>query len=829
MTPSPGWAARYRLDPASGVRAPEGGPTSFDYSDGDVEDRLLQLLRATSDLSLFSTVLAGAVADWATRYHLSPLRANALRPLASLLKGRTLEIGSGCGAVTRYLGELGGSVVAVEGSLRRAAITAARCADLPNVAAYCDTLAGVPGDERFDAVTLVGVLEWTPAYGVASDGDPVQAALERAAGLLNPGGSLVLAIENQLGLKYFAGFAEDHVGQVMHGIEDLYQERSPITFGRVELLARLRQAGFAHAELFLPLPDYKLATTVVTPSGIADETWLATLTSLLVSSASKDRQPVPLPLFSLEQAWRVVARNGLVADLANSFLIVARREPPAADARGWDRSALAFHYGSARRGAFAKETAIRSVGGVRSVCRQPLAGTVAANAGDVRPPVRPLPVDEPFLEGELWSDRLLPIVNRANWTLDELVAWARPWVEALAAQAGGPTTRDTLLPGRFVDATPFNVARGPDGTLRFFDLEWDSDEPVSLGFVVFRGLFYALARAHSVAPPEATVPRRLCDLARGVSQALGLGLEAEDVERHCEREAAIQAYVTGEGNTTPESIATTTLRIRPRLAQLAAGNATAPVSQTPPRASAGPALLARLLLLALRPGGFGRVLRIARSGLFDPRFYATRYPDAAGVTPLLLHYLVHGEAEGRAPNALFDAGWYAGGRGTSAVGRALTDYLSSPAPADPHPLFRTAHYLARRGSPLEAGTTPLADYLQRGAKLGLSPHPLFAPDYYLEHNPDVRHAGLDPLLHYLLHGGREGRDPHPAFDSSFYLDEYPDVKAAGVNPLVHYLVDGAAERRDPSPRFSTRRYLRQHPEALASGLDPLSHSLQTGS
>ena len=57
---------------------------------------------------------------------------------------------------------------------------------------------------------LIGVLEYA---GVFSDGyEPALKMLKKARSMLNPNGRLFIAIENQLGLKYFAGVPEDHIG-----------------------------------------------------------------------------------------------------------------------------------------------------------------------------------------------------------------------------------------------------------------------------------------------------------------------------------------------------------------------------------------------------------------------------------------------------------------------------------------------------------------------------------------------------------------------------------------------------------------------------------------
>ena len=76
----------------------------FSYSDGDeVEQRILDVIENAADVSLFSATLRQHQVDWPSTYHLSAVRANLLRPLSALLAhARILEVGAGCGAVTRF-------------------------------------------------------------------------------------------------------------------------------------------------------------------------------------------------------------------------------------------------------------------------------------------------------------------------------------------------------------------------------------------------------------------------------------------------------------------------------------------------------------------------------------------------------------------------------------------------------------------------------------------------------------------------------------------------------------------------------------------------------
>jgi hypothetical protein len=89
--------------------------TNIDYSD-DFECKLYERIRRATDRSTLSIELLPLIVDWPSEYHISSGRHCLLRPLGIEPATNALELGCGCGAVTRYLGELGALVTAVEGS-----------------------------------------------------------------------------------------------------------------------------------------------------------------------------------------------------------------------------------------------------------------------------------------------------------------------------------------------------------------------------------------------------------------------------------------------------------------------------------------------------------------------------------------------------------------------------------------------------------------------------------------------------------------------------------------------------------------------------------------
>ena len=65
----------------------------------------------------------------------------------------------------------------------------------------------------------------------------------------------MIAIENRLGLKYWAGATEDHTGLYFEGLEGYPTTDYVRTFSKPELEALLRQSGYGLD--YYPYPDYK--------------------------------------------------------------------------------------------------------------------------------------------------------------------------------------------------------------------------------------------------------------------------------------------------------------------------------------------------------------------------------------------------------------------------------------------------------------------------------------------------------------------------------------------------------------------------------------------
>ncbi|HAG69717.1 MAG TPA: SAM-dependent methyltransferase, partial [Lachnospiraceae bacterium] len=200
------------------------------YSEGVHEDILLDYVKKY-DESEYERIILGSRL-WSVMYHLSKRRENIVSFLPVDRSMSVLEIGSGCGAVTGALSELAGRVTCIELSGKRSRINAERHKNRDNIEIIVGNFRDIEPelDERYDVITLIGVLEYAESY--IGGQDPYIGLIKRASEHLAENGILVIAIENKYGLKYFAGCKEDHTGRFFEGLEGYPSSEGVRTFSR---------------------------------------------------------------------------------------------------------------------------------------------------------------------------------------------------------------------------------------------------------------------------------------------------------------------------------------------------------------------------------------------------------------------------------------------------------------------------------------------------------------------------------------------------------------------------------------------------------------------
>lgn len=296
-------------------------PNTISYKDGSEE----MLFDIVSEPAFDEFISWKNKPNWALYYHLSPLRRNILswinfgkKPL------KILELGAGCGAITSYLVTIADSqIVAVEGSMERAKVIQARCKGADNLSIHACPIDSFKPDCKFDLITLIGVLEYSGKY--VNDSDPFAYVLQLTNEWLAENGSLIVAIENQLGVKYLSGCAEDHYGNPFEGVNNYPHYNGVKTFTKGVLSDKLSKAGYKTQSWYYPYPDYKLPSLIYSDLAFSQNGF----DFIALTDVPQEPNENSNPLFSNRSFLSLVQQTAPVGAFMNSFLTVASKNDTA--------------------------------------------------------------------------------------------------------------------------------------------------------------------------------------------------------------------------------------------------------------------------------------------------------------------------------------------------------------------------------------------------------------------------------------------------------------------------------------------------------------------
>lgn len=508
-----------------------------DYLDG-AEPELLEFMASVSDRSSGSDQLVALIHDWPTKYHLSPQRENLLLPIAWQAGMTVLDVGCGTGALTRKIAESGATVVGLEGSLPRAEVAAARVDGLPNARIMAGSLTDYvqlrPQDapDLFDVIVVCGVLEYSGS-GTGGAQGPHQ-MLRQLRQLLKPTGSLLLAIENQWGLKYLLSYPEDHIGQPWIGVEGYWQDTSGIrTWSREALSRMLAEADLGEQSWFAAYPDYKLPSCLVHESMFSADDGRA-LVKQFVRTPSSDDAGAPFATADAMAVMQSAIDSGLGMDVANSFVVVCgsrgnldENESKAGLLTGVPQRARAWR--SARTLTRDEQGwTLRHLGSPTPSSNWPLRFQPSEVGVVVGSNVEDLIVAE-LVSGGLSSTRLKSLLTR----------W---WVEARAV-----IPCDEGASSQF-DALPSNFIQDDSDTWHFVDPEFVWQERLDPGMVALRSLTWTVERlSHRTVAVKGIAPgASAMSVGEALCHVAGVGIGPATRDSLLDFESLLQAKVSGQ-------------------------------------------------------------------------------------------------------------------------------------------------------------------------------------------------------------------------------------------------------------------------------------------
>lgn len=483
-----------QLETGIWVKANADDRSFIDYTDGSSTEELVYArVEAAKDRSVYSGELDQNWSEWALEYHLGSKRSNIYRGLNLAGIKTVLEVGCGCGAITRFLGEQGFEVDAIEGTMHRAEIARLRTQDLDNVHIVSSNYHElVLGEKSYDLVVFTGVLEYSGAYAPEGISPEAQLAttLQHAKGALSDSGQILIAIENRTGFKYLAGASEDHLNVPDIGLLG-YPElktgditRGIRTWSKKQWSAMLDDLAFAAYEFCYPFPDYKV------PDAILSEHFLVNSDhpeQVLGGIRSRDYFTIWQPKLDESLFWKTAAQTGSMDEYANSFLIVlGQNKAVIKQTIDFDfvrfastRRKLPYRLQITKKQNEAIVRRIRVMTDDQSADEQ---GIVSQT-----PPQQEQFVDGQILE-QIWFDQL-KLMSSSDEVDDCLKAY-----DALSLHI--QTYSTWLAPlikqdaNTYVDALPQNIIVDGQGSWHLIDQEWRAKQPISQAIILSRALYY---------------------------------------------------------------------------------------------------------------------------------------------------------------------------------------------------------------------------------------------------------------------------------------------------------------------------------------------------
>ena len=179
---------------------------------------------------------------------LSEIRENILSWYPFKENTSILEIGANLGEITGLFCQKAKKVVAIEESKTKAEIIAKRHQNKQNLEIMVGDLNNIKIEEKFDYIILIGYLENKKV--------DFKQTLNIAKSLLDENGTILLALDNKLGMKYFS--KTDSTGITIS---------NPVNKQFINLnkiYEYLKELDLSNIKTYYPMPDYKLTNVIFT-------------------------------------------------------------------------------------------------------------------------------------------------------------------------------------------------------------------------------------------------------------------------------------------------------------------------------------------------------------------------------------------------------------------------------------------------------------------------------------------------------------------------------------------------------------------------------------
>lgn len=224
------------------------------------EEKLIEYINSNKEKD-FEDIVRKDLSD-EVMLGLSNIRKNLIYSYEFNPNSIVLEIGAHLGELTGALCEKCEKVISIEQNKKRAEAIAKRHKKEENLEIIIGKLQDINFEEKFDYITLFGILEYSQI--IFETETPALDLIAYCKNLLKPDGKLLIATDNKFALKSYVGDIDKCTGITFDSITGYKSSRKTYKLGKKHIEDILNEIGLNYYKFFYPLPDYKLPSLIFT-------------------------------------------------------------------------------------------------------------------------------------------------------------------------------------------------------------------------------------------------------------------------------------------------------------------------------------------------------------------------------------------------------------------------------------------------------------------------------------------------------------------------------------------------------------------------------------
>lgn len=218
-----------------------------------------------------------------------------------------LEIGGEFGALTGMLCEKCKSITCIESDTLRTESILKRYENRNNLEVFNNIENIIHLNKKYDYIVLIGTIELI---------ENIEEYLKKIKVLLKSEGTILIATENRLGLKYFCGASYPTLENPFDGINKRFKNNGRTLYTKSELENIIKNSGLTINKFYYPVPDYKFAQEIYSDTYLPKGALRERIMPYYLNSKSLIADEMSL--------YDDIIENNVFEVFANSFLIECR-------------------------------------------------------------------------------------------------------------------------------------------------------------------------------------------------------------------------------------------------------------------------------------------------------------------------------------------------------------------------------------------------------------------------------------------------------------------------------------------------------------------------